>query len=58
MTCFEGELVWFCRLVVIERLDWLPCLAVVCELVAGVVPLLGLVIERVGVLHTVTETGR
>ena len=58
LTCLEAQLVRFCRLVVVEGLDWLPGLAVVGEFVSGVVPLLRLVIKRVGVLHTVAETGR
>ena len=58
LTCLEAQLVRLCRLVVVEGLDGLPGLAVVGELVPGVVPLLGLVVKWVGVLHTVTETGR
>ena len=57
LTCLEAQLVRLSRLVVVESLDWLPCLAVVGELVPRIVPLLGLVIKRVGVLHTITETG-
>ena len=58
LTCLEAQLVRLRGLVVVEGLDRLPGLAVVSELVPGVIPLLRLVIKRVGVLHTVTETGR
>lgn len=58
LTCLEAELVRLRCLVVVERLHRLPGLAVVRELVSGVIPLLRLVIKRVGVLHTVTETGK